>query len=107
MKQETYIISNWSKETKQQKQQAKTAKAERYAALQEFKTSVCDMFDMADFYYYAEKIGCKVNYLLNIATYSDSEIYKKYMKPRRDLYFRRRFYFDNGHSITKPNPLFS
>lgn len=101
MKFETYIISTWDAEVNKQKQQQKISKYKRYEALKEFKDSVCDLFDMADFYYYAEKIGCDVSYLLNIALYSWDARYKKYYMRQRDLSFRRWFYIQNGHSITK------
>jgi hypothetical protein len=107
MKQQTYIVSNWSQEVKAQQQQQVQSKQDRYNALQEFKSSVCDLFDMADFYYYAELIGCKVSYLLNIALYSDSEQYKRYHRRQRDIDHRYQFYINNGHSITKQNPLFN
>lgn len=97
-----YIVSNWSKEVKHQQRQVKESKQKRYAALTEFKQSVCDLFDMADFYYYAELIGCDVSYLLNCAKYTTDPDYKKYHTNRRNLQFRRQFYIDNGHSITKP-----
>jgi|694.fasta_scaffold129371_8 hypothetical protein len=102
MKQDTYIVSNWSREVEQQKRQAKESKKERYYFLKEFRESCCDFFDMADFYYYAEKIGCNVSYLLNCAKYSTDIEYKKYLKPARNLQHRIQFYKDNGHSITKP-----
>jgi len=102
MKPETYIVSNWSQEVKQQQRQVKESKHKRYEALKEFKESVCDLFDMADFYYYAERIGCNVTYLLNCAKYSTDADYKKYKKGARDLQIRRQFYKENGHSITKP-----
>ncbi len=105
MKIETYIISNWQKEIKQTKHQQQVNKQYKFNKLMEFKESVCDMFTMADFYYYAEEIGCNVSYLLNMAIYSNDVRYIKYIKPARDLQFRRWFYINNGHSITKPNPL--
>lgn len=106
MKADTYIISSWEHEVKQQQRQVKASKQARYEALKEFKESICDLFDAADFYYYAETIGCNVTYLLRIARYSTDDIYIKYMKPARNLQFRRQWYLDNGHSITKPNTLF-
>jgi hypothetical protein len=102
MKAETYIISSFSKEVTKQAEQVKISKQQRYKALKEFKESVCDLFDMADFYYYAELINCNVSYLLNIAKYSTDAEYKKYVRPARDLQNRRQFYKDNGHSMTKP-----
>ena len=102
MQKSTYIVSNWSNEVKQQQRQQKDSKQKRYEALKEFKESVCDLFDMADFYYYAERIGCNVTYLLNCAKYSTDKDFKKYYQHSRNLAFRRRFYLDNGHSITKP-----
>jgi len=103
----TYIISSWEHEVKQQKRQVKESKKSRYEALKEFKESVCDLFSMADFYYYAERIECNVSYLLNCAKYTTDQQYIKYIKPARNLQFRRQFYRDNGHSITKLNPLFN
>jgi hypothetical protein len=103
----TYIISSWKQEVKQQVKQARETKQSRYAALKEFKESFCDLFDMADFYYYAERIGCNVAYLLNMAKYTTDADYKRYYQRARNLQFRRQFYRDNGHSITKPNPLFN
>ncbi len=79
----------------------KQAKEQRYKYLKEFSESYCDLFDMQDFYYYAEMIGCKVSYLLNRAKYTDSDEYRKYGRRQRNLFFRRQFYINNGHSITK------
>lgn len=101
MKQETYIVSTWSREVIKQQEQQKQSKIARYNALKEFKESVCDIFDMADFYYYAELIGCDVIYLLRIARYSTDQEYIKYQKRARNLSHRRQFYIENGHSITK------
>lgn len=107
MKAETYIISSWKQEVKAEQKQQVKAKQERYKYLKEFKESVCDLFDMADFYYYAEMIGCKVSYLLNIAMYSHDERYIKYHKRARNIDYRYQFWKDNGQSVTKPNPLFN
>lgn len=106
MKPETYIISSWQQEVRQQKKQTQAQKQYRLEKLKEFRASVCDLFNMADFCYYAGEIGCNVEYLLKIAIYSDSEQYKKYMKPARNIDFRYQFWKDNGHSVTKTNPLF-
>ena len=101
MKQDTYIVSNWQREQVKVIEQQKDSKAQRFAALKEFKESICDLFDMADFYYYAERIGCNVSYVLRIAQYSTDANYIKYVKPTRDIQFRRWFYINNGYSITK------
>jgi hypothetical protein len=82
----------------------KAAKSERYRYLKEFRESYCDLFDMADFYYYAEMIGCKVGYLLNCARYTTDKTYRRLP---RNIDFRYQFWKDNGHSITKPNPIFN
>ncbi len=99
-----YQIVSFAREQKKVKQQQKADKQTRYNYLKEFRESLCDMFDMADFYYYAENIGCNVSYLLNCARYSTDSNYQR--RPR-SLSFRRQFYIENGHSITKHNPLFS
>ena len=96
---ETYIVSSWNAEIKKAQEQQAASKQERYAALKEFKDSLCDLFSMADFYYYAERIGCDVSYVLNIAKFSTD---KNYRQPQRDLQFRRRYYREHGFSITKP-----
>jgi hypothetical protein len=96
---ETYIVSSWKAETKKIQEQQAASKQDRYAALKEFKDSLCDLFSMADFYYYAERIGCDVSYVLRIARYSTD---KDYRRPPRDLQFRWQFYREHGHSITKP-----
>lgn len=104
---DTYIISSWSAEQQKQVQQDKASKQDRYAALKEFRESFCDLFNAADFYYYAERIGCNVSYLLRAAKYTTDPEYKKYYKPHRDIDFRYWFWKQNGHSITKSNPLFN
>lgn len=98
-----YEIVNFAKEQQQVKKQTEQQKKYRYQKLKEFRESECDLFDMQDFYYYADEIGCNVRYLLNCARYSSDN------KNRiaRNLQYRREFYLQNGHSITKPNPIFN
>lgn len=96
MKHDTYIVSNWTKEVVQAQ---KASFATRYHYYKEFRESYCDLFDMRDFHYYAEMIGCDVVYLLRMAKRTTDPDYR----PRaRDLGFRRWFYRNHGHSITKP-----
>jgi hypothetical protein len=97
--QTTYTVSTWNAEIKKVQQQRQATMQERYTALKEFKDSLCDLFSMADFHYYAERIGCNVSYVLNIAKFSTD---KDYRRPPRDINFRYQFYRQHGHSITKP-----
>lgn len=106
MKAETVIISNWNAEVKKaqqrhQEQQQKNKQQQRHY-FKEFRESFCDLFDLADFQFYSEMTGLKVQTLLRLAKYTTSEDYKKYHRRERDIFFRRQFYLEHGHSITKP-----
>ena len=103
MKHQTVIVTNWHQEInqakEQQQKQQQERKAEQRRYWKEFRESICDIFDAADFYFYSEKTGVKVTNLLRLARYSTDPDYRR---PARRLAFRRQFYIENGHSITKP-----
>jgi len=64
MKAQTEI--NYSQAVKAQKENKK----ERLLKYKEFKDSICDLFDMRDFYYYAEVTGLKIETILSLAKFS-------------------------------------
>lgn len=103
MKHQTVIVSNWQQATaqaqEQQRKQQEQRTAEKRHYWQEFRESLCDLFDWADFEFYSEKTGVKVESLRRLARYSTDPDYRR---PARDIDLRYQFWKDNGHSITKP-----
>lgn len=71
----------------QQKQQTLAAKVRRLRILQEFKSSLCDMFDTQDFMYYVEETGLKLTTLLRFAKYNPPMVERVFAKaPGTDRY---------------------
>lgn len=53
--------------------------------LEEFLSSKCDSFDSRDFYYYAEKTGKSIKWLMANASYSDEIDYEYYAEYDPDM----------------------
>lgn len=75
MKANTYVISNWTAETKRQDQVKAQQRQERYEKYKEFKESYCDMYSYLDFCYYAEVTGLKLTTIKRLARYYDEPDY--------------------------------
>jgi len=72
---QTETTITFSKAIEIRKENIAKRKIERLHYYREFKDSYCDLFDLADFEFYAEMTGLKLSTIFQLAKYSDTNAY--------------------------------